>query len=102
MSKIKYYSFLSFFIFLGCAPADKEKSSGKNISVQWELVSNFIDQPNAFEAKFTLKNNSNFDLTDKNWALFFNIAPRPILENKTPQPASVNHINGRRIFFVSF
>jgi hexosaminidase len=73
---------------------DKQATSKCNISVQWELVSNFIDQPNAFEAKFTLENKSEFELTDKNWALFYNMAPRPILENKIQQPARVHHING--------
>jgi hypothetical protein len=37
----------------------------------------------------SLRNNSDLDLTDKNWALFFNMAPRPILENKTRQPADI-------------
>ncbi|MEX2234151.1 MAG: family 20 glycosylhydrolase [Cyclobacteriaceae bacterium] len=79
---------------LACVSPEKENSSAKNISVRWEIVSNLIDTPNAFEARFTLKNHGTFDLDDKNWALFFNIAPRPILENKVPQPATVRHING--------
>lgn len=88
------YLFLFCLIIFGCNTADKESATGENISVQWELVSNFIDEPNAFEAKFTLVNKGASDLKDKNWALFFNMAPRPILESKTPQPARVHHING--------
>ncbi|GAA4469160.1 family 20 glycosylhydrolase [Nibrella saemangeumensis] len=65
-----------------------------DIAVSWELISNFTDVENGFEARFTLSNNSDVTLTEKNWALFFNMAPRPILPSKTPQPATVQHING--------
>jgi hexosaminidase len=69
-------------------------ATGDKIAVQWELVTNFTDEKGVFDARFVLRNNSDFNLTDKNWALFFNMAPRPILENKTPQPADLQHING--------
>jgi len=69
-------------------------ATGDKISVQWELVTNFTDEKGVFEARFVLHNKSDIDLTDKNWALFFNMSPRPILENKTPQPADLQHING--------
>src|SRR5688572_13212072 len=83
------------FVFcLSCASLDKDVSSGKNIGVRWELATNFTDAPNVFEARFTLKNKSTFDLDSKNWALFFNMAPRPILQNKVLQKAIVEHING--------
>lgn len=75
-----------------CGP--REDVASGSIAVQWELVTNFTDVPNVFEAKFTLRNNGTFDLTGKNWALFFNMAPRPILENVSPQPGEVKHING--------
>ncbi len=48
----------------------------------------------SFEARFVLKNGSDITLDGKNWALFWNMAPRPIHTNKTPQPAVVEHING--------
>jgi hexosaminidase len=69
-------------------------ATGDKIAVRWELVTNFTDEKGVFDARFVLKNNSDIDLTDKNWALFFNMAPRPILENKTPQAADIQHING--------
>src|SRR5688572_3334646 len=69
-------------------------ATGDKISVQWELVTNFTDEKGVFEARFVLNNKSDIDLTNKNWALFFNMAPRPILENKTPQPADLQHLNG--------
>ena len=78
---------------MACVNTGKD-TSARSISVRWELVTNLIDVPDAFEGKFTLTNKSDFGLTDQNWALFFSMAPRPILENKTPQPAKLEHING--------
>lgn len=83
------------FLLAGCSSSDKKAEHRfANVAVRWELVTNFTDRPDVFEAKFTLTNNTDFTLTESNWALFFNMAPRPIVENKTPQPATVHHING--------
>ena len=81
-------------ILLSACDVTQKESSDANIAVRWELVTNFTDRPNVFEAKFTLVNNENFDLTGTNWTLFFNMAPRPVAENKTRQPATLHHING--------
>jgi len=67
-------------------PADK-------IAVKWELVTNFTDSTDVFNARFVLTNNGE-EAISSNWNLFFSMAPRPILENKEPQPAIVHHING--------
>src|SRR5205085_12389249 len=80
---------------LGSSCSTKEDfSTAESIAVNWELLTNFTDQKDVFEARLTITNNSDFLLTENNWALFFNMAPRPILENKTPQPALLHHING--------
>ena len=79
----------------GCRQTQKERADeGRQVAISWELVSNFTETENGFEARFTLTNNSDLSLTDANWALFFNMSPRPILPPKTPQPATVRHING--------
>ncbi|WP_128545151.1 family 20 glycosylhydrolase [Larkinella soli] len=65
-----------------------------DIAVSWELVSNFTKVPNGFDARFTLTNNGKETLGEKNWALFFSMAPRPIQKTATPGPATVQHING--------
>ncbi len=72
----------------------RDNAVRQDIAVRWELVTNLTETPDVFEARFTLVNNSAKELTDKNWALFFNMAPRPILENKTTEPALVKHISG--------
>ncbi len=64
------------------------------MAVSWEVISNFVGESDEFDARFYIKNKGKEGLTDKNWAIFFNMAPRPILPNKTPQTARVEHING--------
>jgi hexosaminidase len=83
--------FAGLILLNGCKSTENET---KGIAVSWELVSNFTEVENGFEARFNLTNHSGSALTDKNWALFFNMSPRPILASKTPQPATVQHING--------
>ncbi len=65
-----------------------------NIAVEWEHITNFTGEPGVFESKFTLTHNKGMALNDQNWTLFFNIAPRPMVSTPTPQPATIEHING--------
>ena len=70
------------------------REQAEKIAVSWKLVSNFIEPQGRFEAQFTIKNGSDFTLDASNWKLFWNMSPRPIQSNKTPEPAVVEHING--------
>lgn len=94
---LRYATYLNvgifFSVFLVSCSSDK-KANDKFIAVHWELTSNFTDRENVFAAKFQLTNNSDRTLTEKNWALFFNMAPREILPSETAQPATLYHING--------
>jgi hexosaminidase len=93
-----FYAFFCSLIILGisgCRQADQaETSYGRELSVSWELVSNFTPVKDGFEARFIISNKGDKELTDANWTLFFNMSPRPILPSKIPQPATVQHING--------
>ncbi|GAB2516855.1 family 20 glycosylhydrolase [Spirosoma aerophilum] len=96
--RIGFYTALIFLVVAGIsgcrqAPAT-DSEAGRQLVISWELVSNFTNVKDGFEARFTLTNNSDQPLTDANWALFFNMAPRQIITPKTPQPATVRHING--------
>ncbi|MBE9465382.1 family 20 glycosylhydrolase [Dyadobacter subterraneus] len=85
----------SFVLLAACSPSGKfSKEEAQKIAVSWKLVTNFTDVDGMFQAKFTIKNGGNIALNDKNWTLFFNMSPRPIQTNKTPEPAIVEHING--------
>jgi hexosaminidase len=92
------YSFvllLGVQLLISCSNVNEETLTGKSqLKVAWKLVTNFTGRGDAFDAYFSLTNNGETKLTDKNWALFFNMAPRPIIDNKTPQSARVVHING--------
>jgi hexosaminidase len=93
----KLFPILFFIIVFisACTKSDSiSKEEAEKIGVSWKLISNFIEPEGSFEAKFTLKNGSDFTLNGSNWALFFNMSPRPIHSNKTPQPAAIEHING--------
>ncbi|GAB4033325.1 family 20 glycosylhydrolase [Spirosoma gilvum] len=97
MRKSFYITLICLFIIgiNGCQRAATESGGfGNQLTVSWELVSNFTDVKDGFQARFMLKNNSDNELTDANWALFFNMSPRPILPSRTPQSATVQHING--------
>ncbi len=78
---------------LGCSTGTDDGRS-KIPAVQWGLITNFTEEADVFEAEFTLLNTGDFELNDKNWTLFFNMAPRPIAENRSPQAGEVIHING--------
>ncbi|MEZ4902539.1 MAG: family 20 glycosylhydrolase [Spirosomataceae bacterium] len=97
MRIILYILFFSAAILVlqGCKSASNESFDQVNkIAISWELVSNFTKQKEGFEAKFYLKNNGTLTLGDSSWALFFNMAPRNITPNSTPQPAQLEHLNG--------
>lgn len=92
--KINFFVFLLISISLLSCNSGKEKfTSGDKIGVKWELLTNITDEPRVFNAQFQLTNNSDQKLR-ANWVMFFNMSPRPILENKSPQPATLHHING--------
>ncbi|GGC07541.1 family 20 glycosylhydrolase [Dyadobacter sediminis] len=86
---------LSFILLAGCGQSGGiSKEQAEKIGISWKLVSNFVEPAGSFEAKFTIRNGSDFTMDGSNWALFFNMSPRPIQTNKMPQPATVEHING--------
>lgn len=93
MFRITYFLLLT--LVFACTRTSQESQAGFTpIAVSWSLVSNFAGPNSTFEARFTINNKSNIELTDKNWALFFSMQPRMIHENQTPQPAILQHLNG--------
>src|SRR5690606_41884050 len=73
---------------IGCKP-----ESEKSLKVAWELVSNFAQNGEAFEAKFVLSNTSDRRLNDQNWAIFFSLSPLPLMAPLQDQAAKVEHLN---------
>ena len=88
--------FIAFLVVLFCITSCKKQqefASVDKLAVKWELVTNFTGEKNVFNARFSITNNSD-QILSENWTLFFNMAPRPISENKTPQQGTLHHING--------
>lgn len=84
-----------FLMLQGCKSAPQgDFDQASKIAVSWELVSNFAGPNDGFEARFYLKNNGTLTLGDSSWALFFNMAPRPLTTPPTSQPANLEHLNG--------
>src|SRR5574338_626432 len=83
-----------FAAFISCNQTEQKAQTNDiaSIGMKWELVSNFTDP--GYTARITLINKKEQALTDKNWALFFSIAPSPLLQPEQPQPAKREHING--------
>ncbi len=81
------------FLFTHCQISENDYSSAKDIEIKWELITNFTEIEDVFEARFILYNKSDMTLED-NWKLFFNINARPIIDPPSPQQGTVEHING--------
>ncbi len=79
------------FILTNC----KQQLPGPDdMEVRWELISNtHSDQPRT-AASFSIKNQSAFSLTDNNWALYYNQAPRGGITTDEASLTSVEWING--------
>jgi hexosaminidase len=90
--------FFSFFLFAltitsQCRSSESE-SADCSIAVRWELISNFTELPDGFEARFLLTNNGAQALRDTGWDLYFNMAPRTIEGHPKGALAKVHHLNG--------
>ena len=78
-----------------CSEKQPDTGVGKSsLRVSWKLLSNFTEVEDGFEARFVLQNGGSETLEGTRWALFFNMAPRPILPASSPQLAQIEHING--------
>lgn len=82
-------------LIVSCHTVEKrEPVIASTLSVHWELTTNFTDRKNVFAARFDLTNGGDIDLDDKNWALFFSMSPRLIVDDSVARPARLHHING--------
>lgn len=85
---------LSLISQYGCQQTYSWENQIDDLHISWELVSNFAGESGHFDAKFSFENNSDRDLGNTGWKLFFNMAPRPILPYSDESIAKITHING--------
>ncbi|MCO5240113.1 MAG: carbohydate-binding domain-containing protein [Chitinophagaceae bacterium] len=89
--------FLTLIIFISCRQQQSTEIKQDDIAaigMKWELVSNFSEPVQTYTARIQLINKNEQALTDKNWAIFFSIAPSPVASPDSPQPATLEHLNG--------
>lgn len=77
-------------VFIGCSST--EDTEQLDLSVTWNLETNH--EAGGHRATWTIKNNSDLTLTDDNWALYWNMAPRDILQESISAPVTMRWING--------
>ncbi len=92
--KLPFLLFAAFAVFISCNQPEPGAQTNDiaAIGMKWELVSNFTDS--GYTARISLVNKKEHELTDKNWAIFFSIAPSPLVQPDEPQPAKLEHLNG--------
>ncbi|MBD3627542.1 family 20 glycosylhydrolase [Cyclobacterium sp.] len=87
-----YFLFLSIIIFFNsCQQETSWQNRVEQLHLEWELVSNFVEEEGQFEARFIMENKGGDALRDEGWALFFNMSPRRIVSSTQ---ADITHING--------
>lgn len=63
------------------------------ISVEWKVETNFLDDGSRYRAQLRIENNSNIDLRDSGWALYFNYLG-VIDPESVPSEIDITLING--------
>jgi hexosaminidase len=79
---------LTIPLFLGCAAPDT-----LDLAVTWNLETN-LAAGGGHRAQFTIRNNSDIDLTSTNWEMYWNMAPRTVKPGSITAPVTIEWING--------
>jgi hexosaminidase len=64
-----------------------------DLAVTWELETNFAED-GGHRAQFTIRNDSDFELTPTNWELYWNMPPQGIWPGTIAAPVKIEWING--------
>lgn len=70
-----------------------EPSIAEDITIEWELLGNTVNNGDRFRASFSMENRGERALENTNWSLFFNFRHH-IIEESTSNNADINFING--------
>ncbi|MDX1666085.1 MAG: family 20 glycosylhydrolase [Saprospiraceae bacterium] len=77
-------------LFAGC----QSEQGPTPLRVTWKLVRNFtVDNYSVHETRLTLTNTSPSKLND-NWALYWNQAPRPLVQLDSNRQVAIRNVNG--------
>ena len=93
MHKYIVLTILMIFFFNCSGKNNQEKEKAMNLKLTWGMISNYLEGESSCRAAFTIHNNSNEDLGNKGWAIFYSQSPRKIT-NHSASKANINQING--------
>jgi hexosaminidase len=64
-----------------------------DLQVHWNLITNFAEG-GGHRAQFTIRNNSDVELTAANWEMYWNMAPRTVKPGSVTAPVTIEWISG--------
>jgi hexosaminidase len=84
---------LSTFAILTILTSCNPKTGQPKLKVSWNLESNY-ERFDRHRATWTLTNTSNINLTNKNWALYWNMIQRDIVPDAIDGPVKIQWVQG--------
>ena len=85
---------LAIPLVLVCLPRNRPfPMETLDLQVRWNLETNFAEGGGHI-AQFTIRNNSDIELTSANWEMYWNMAPRTIKPGSITAPVTIEWING--------
>ncbi|MEJ2238595.1 MAG: family 20 glycosylhydrolase, partial [Gemmatimonadales bacterium] len=77
-----------------CLPQDGPAPAQElDLQVRWNLETNFAEG-GRYRAQFTIRNNSDVELTSANWELYWSMMPRTVDAGSITAPVTIEWING--------
>ncbi len=94
MKRLLWIFIVPLWVCTSCIFSGKQSFSSEDISITWELKSNFAVDGKTCMMEFVLTNNGKKTLGNENWTLYFTQMNSPVVPNETNSPARVEFING--------
>jgi hexosaminidase len=81
-------------ILMGCSPQNGHVTVDPlGLQVQWNLITNFADG-GGHGAQFTLRNDTDIELTSANWEMYWSMSPRTVTPESITAPVTIEWISG--------
>jgi hexosaminidase len=85
---------LTIPLFFDCSlDARRSGMAQLDLAVSWNLETNFAEG-GGHRAQFTIRNNSDIELTPANWEMYWNMMPRGVRPGSITAPVTIDWING--------
>ncbi|UCG86417.1 MAG: carbohydate-binding domain-containing protein [Gemmatimonadota bacterium] len=85
---------LAIPLVLNCSPQNAQPTMQTlDLQVRWNLETNFAEG-GGHRAEFTIRNNSDIELTSANWEMYWSMMPRTVNPGSIAAPVTIEWING--------